>query len=337
MKQLINLIDNIHFIDKNQWNRLIDTSYNSSFFQANASYDFYKSLSFFEPFVFAVYEKDILKGVIIGYIQKENNKIKHFFTRRAIIPGGVLLADDISEQALRNLLVYCKNELSKKAIYIECRNYTDFNKYKQIFFLSGFQYIPHLNFHVNTSSLEMVNKNLGKSRKRDIKTSIRDGAELVYNPTFEEIKCWYEILFDLYKTRIKTPLFPFEFFSKLFHSGIGMFLLVKYKDEIIGGTLCVGLGSKVLYEWFACGLDRKYRNIYPSTLATWSGIEYAATHNYSIFDMMGAGKPNEAYGVREFKAKFGGELVEHGRFLCVLHPLLYQIGKIGIKILKAFS
>lgn len=31
--------------------------------------------------------------------------------------------------------------------------------------------------------------------------------------------------------------------------------------------------------------------------------------------MMGAGVPNDGgYGVRDFKAKFGGELVEYGRF-----------------------
>ena len=40
------------------------------------------------------------------------------------------------------------------------------------------------------------------------------------------------------------------------------------------------------------------------------------------------------FTVRDFKAKFGGELVEHGRFLCVRKPLLYWIGKTGVKLLK---
>ena len=50
--------------------------------------------------------------------------------------------------------------------------------------------------------------------------------------------------------------------------------------------------------------------------------------------MMGAGKPDEEYGVRDFKAEFGGELVEHGRFLCITKSVLYQIGVIGINTLK---
>ena len=53
--------------------------------------------------------------------------------------------------------------------------------------------------------------------------------------------------------------------------------------------------------------------------------------------MMGAGTPDAAYGVREFKAKFGGKEVEHGRFICVTKPLLYQIGKFGVWLLKRVS
>ena len=55
---------------------------------------------------------------------------------------------------------------------------------------------------------------------------------------------------------------------------------------------------------------------------------------FSVFDMMGAGKPDEDYGVRDFKARFGGKLVEEGRFVHIAHPLLYKIGKWGVKLLK---
>ena len=106
------------------------------------------------------------------------------------------------------------------------------------------------------------------------------------------------------------------------------------KDEIIGGSVCVAFDNKILYEWFVCGRDGVYKNIFPSTLATWAAIEYAATNKFEKFDMMGAGKPEEGYGVRQFKAKFGGELVEHGRFLYVINPLLYKTGEFAIKMLR---
>ena len=299
-----------------------------------------------------------LKGVIVGYITRERNSIKQLLTCRAIIIGGPLLADDATDEEVAALLkavaecraysVECKGNENSKAvtsastpytlrptpIYIETRNFHDYSKWRNIFEANGFAYQPHLNFHVDTSSVEMVDKNLGKSRKRDIRTTIRDGVTPVYQPTLNQIKEYYQILLNLYTTKVKTPLFSWNFFEQLHRTEHARFILTEYQGRIIGGTVCVELPNRALYEWFACGKDGLYDHIYPSCYATYLGIKYAAESGCQIFDMMGAGKPDEAYGVRDFKAKFGGELVEHGRFLCVRKPLLYKLGKLGVKILK---
>ena len=219
-------------------------------------------------------------------------------------------------------------------IYIETRNFNDYSPWKSVFEANGFAYQPHLNFHIDTTSVELVEGRLGKNRKRDIKTSIRDGATIIENPTIEHVRSYYQLLKQLYTTKIKTPLFSLHFFEQLYAQPGGRFILVELNGEIIGGTVCVELPGKCLYEWFVCGRDGEWKSIFPSSLATYAGIRYAAEHGCSRFDMMGAGKPDEAYGVRDFKARFGGEQVEHGRFLCVRKPLLYAIGKLGVKILK---
>jgi lipid II:glycine glycyltransferase (peptidoglycan interpeptide bridge formation enzyme) len=138
----------------------------------------------------------------------------------------------------------------------------------------------------------------------------------------------------LYTTKIKTPLFSLSFFEHLYAQPNGRFILVELNGEIIGGTVCVELPGKCLYEWFVCGRDGEWKSIFPSSLATYAGIRYAVENGCSRFDMMGAGKPDEAYGVRDFKARFGGEQVEHGRFLRIQKPLLYMMGKLGVKLLK---
>jgi hypothetical protein len=55
-------------------------------------------------------------------------------------------------------------------------------------------------------------------------------------------------------------------------------------------------------------------------------IQYAIQHQLPVFDTMGAGKPGVPYGVRDFKLRFGGDLVEHGRFLHINKPTLYRLG-----------
>ena len=250
-----------------------------------------------------------------------------------------------SSQKHASLTKNSKNIFKRYApIYIESRNFNDYSRWKDAFTAAGFDYLPHLNFHVDTSSVEVVEANMGKSRKRDIRTTIREGVSVVPIGDLkleigdlereQKIQEFYAILENLYKTKVKTPLFPVEFFLELSKHKDARFLLTELNGKIIGGTVCVAQEGKCLYEWFACGEDGVYPHVFPSCYATYAGIKYAAEHMIPRFDMMGAGKPDEAYGVRDFKAKFGGKEGEHGRFLCVTKPLLYKIGTIGVKILK---
>ena len=329
------IITDVNSIPDEQWDRLLKSSPTRSFFQTRECFDLYAANpTFMKPFCIAAEEEEQLKGVIIGYIQSDGGFAKRFFSRRAIINGGPLLADDISNEALSILLTHCKNNLQGKAIYVESRNYVDFSPYKDVFKGCGFDYVPHLNFHIDTSSEETVENNLAKSRKRNIRLSFRDGAEIVENPTKEDMHEFYHILCELYVNKVKTPLYPLSFFDYLFSQSYAKYFLVRFQGKIVGGTLCVSLQDNALYEWFACGEDGVYKNIYPSSVAKYAAIIYTARNNYHHYDMMGAGKPDEVYGVRDFKATFGGQLVEHGRFLAVINPLLYEIGKMGVKFMK---
>lgn len=306
----------------------------NNWFQTEECYNFYKSLSFLEAFKYEVRRDGEVKGKIVGYIQKDGGKLKRFFSRRAIINGGPVLAGDITDDELKSLLEGCRKALKGKAIYVESRNFDDYSAYRAIFEKCGWRYEPHYNFHIGTASAEVVESNLGKSRKRDIRTSLRDGAVYGEAVNLDEVKELYRILEKLYHKKVKTPLFPFEFFEKFCNTPFGKVFAVRFEGHIVGGTVCV-CGEDVVYEWFACGEDGVSKSVFPSTLATYAGIKYAAEHGYKRFDMMGAGAPDDGgYGVRGFKAKFGGKLVEYGRFKYIENPFLYKIGEFGVKLLK---
>ena len=332
-------------IDPQQWQALVDRSPYATWFQTKEAYEFYASLpDEMTPFAIGVEEDGYLTGVIVGYITQEKNPIKQLLTCRSIIIGGPLLDEHISAEALAALLQALSRSSCRYSptltdinrhspIYIETRNFHDYSKWKTIFEQCGFAYQPHLNFHQDCTK-ENILSSMSESRRRQIKKAIKNGVEIVEASSIKEVKAFYDILFDLYRNKIKTPLFAWTFFKDFYIQSYGKYFLVKYQDTIIGGIMCPILQGKAIYEWFVCGLDDVYKNQYPSVMATYAAIEYANKHNIPLFDFMGAGKPREAYGVREFKARFGGELVEHGRFLCVRKPLLYWIGKMGVKLLK---
>lgn len=203
------------------WNSLMKMSQYSSFFQSPECYDFYSQISNFAPFAYAVKNNGQLKGLIVGYIQSDGGKLKSYLSRRAIINAGPLLSPDIKAEELLFLLKTVKNELNGKAIYIETRNFFDYSKYKEVFRTSGFEYLQHLNFQIATLDENSTMVAMGKSRKRDIKVTMRDGAELVECPTKEEVSSYYQILKELYETKIKTPLFSEQFFQILNEKNTG--------------------------------------------------------------------------------------------------------------------
>ena len=313
-------------INQQQWRALVERSPHATWFQTPEAYRFYASISEMLPFAYGVSEEDRLVGVVVGYITQERCLLKQYFTRRAIIYGGPLLAEDISNEALTALLKAIRR-LGDKAIYVETRNFHDYSRWKSVFIANGFKYQSHLNFHVNTTSADLAQSNIGKHRWKYIRLSMRDGAKIIDTPTIDQVRAFYSILQDLYQTKVKTPLWSWEFFEQLYRVEHAKYILVELDGTIVGGTACVCLPGKAVYEWYACGLDNCRDDIRPLSVAIWGEMQYAAENGYPLFDFMGAGKPDEPYGVRDFKAEFGGELVEHG-------PLLYKIGTLGVKWLK---
>jgi len=332
---MIKIITKYEEIDKGQWNDLLyNRSTVASFFQSPEAYELYAPFNWAESIIVAVEEEGILTGVVVAILQHEGNGLMRYLTSRAIINGGPLLDKMISGEALESLLTTTIDILKKKCIYIETRNFNDYSQWRTTFETSGFSYQPHYNFHIDTSNPELVEKHFSSSRRYEIRQSFKEEAYI--DQKHEFILGLYNILHTLYKTKVRTPLPPLQFFQHLAQQPYCKIFIVH--DSIgkpIGGQVSVYLKNKAGYAWYCCGLDHEYKKIHPSVLANYSGIKYAADNGIPLFDMMGAGSPNDGgYGVRDFKAQFGGQLVEHGRFLYLCRPVIYKTAKWILNIRK---
>lgn len=317
-----------------QWNNLVETSKVTSIFQTPECYNFYNSLSFVDTFAFGVSEDDQLKGVMVGYIQADGGKIKRFFSRRAIVNGGLLLSDDISNEAVGQLLKAAKQELRKKAIYIELRNLNDYSRWQSTFQANGFSYEEHLGYIVPTPSEEEILMRMEKRRRQKIRAAFREGVKIDSHPSIDDVREYYAMLENMYTTRVKQPILPIEFFEKLIMQPFGRIFIIKYDGKIIGGQVSLLHKDRAIYDIYLTGLDREYRKLSPSAVGTYSSLQYAANNGYRWVDLMGAGKPGEKYGVRDFKESFRGELVSYGRNKFISNRILYMIGLCGLKIMK---
>lgn len=318
-------------IGRDQWQKLVAVSPVATWFQTPAAFDFYQSLpQELSAFAFAVQrESGELAALATGYIPQEKSYGKQLLTRRAILLGGLLLRQEATKEEIVLLLNALK---ALKVIYTECRNLADYTPWQSLLQENGFAYRAHLNFQVHLAD-EWANK-MSESRNRQIKKAMGQGVQVQVAQTEAQVSAFYQILKRLYQTKVRTPLWTESFFQALVKQGRGVVLVVEWEGKVIGGMACPVWEKKTMYEWFVCGLDEAYKEQYPSVMATFGALQYAAQQGITCFDFMGAGVPNVPYGVRDFKARFGGQEVEQGRFLYIRQPWLYRLGKMGVRWLK---
>ncbi|MHA1386483.1 MAG: lipid II:glycine glycyltransferase FemX [Candidatus Helarchaeota archaeon] len=320
-------------INRTKWKVFFEKNNLSTPFQSPEYYEFFRSVQGMSAQVFAVEHKNDLQALCVVTIQKEKG-IRGCFSRRAIVYGGVLVMDNKnSTKSLDILLKTINKEIGKKVIYIEMINLNDYSKFKPIFIDNGWDYLQHLNFKLDCSEEKIAWNNLNSNRKRQLIKAFKSNVKIEEAKNINEVEEFYRILKNLYDNKIRKPLMPWNFFEQFFCKHIGKILLVKFKEKVIGGILCPVLKNKAIYEWYIAGLDHEYKKLSPSVVATYAAIQYGFKNNLKEFDFMGAGKPSDQYGVREFKSRFGGKLVEHGRFIKICKPFQYRIGKFGLKIL----
>lgn len=312
---------------------------NGNFQQSTSLFRFYENIQYHDPFyVISVDDSDKLKGILLGVIIQSNGLIgiKNYFSSRCIIEGGPLVVEDDAD-IISGILLTLDSFIKNKVIYSEFRNNFSLEKFNELFLNNSWKYEEHLNFIVDINQLKEGNRKISRSKKSQVRKSLRNGAKIEVAMSVKDVFDFYNILHQLYKSKVKKPLPSFDFFENLFKiDSIFKYFLIRYEGKVIGGILCP-IYNDTISEWYVCGEDGKYDAVYPSVLATWAPIDYAINNNLLYFDFMGAGKPGDDYGVREFKSKFGGNLVENGRYIKIHKPLLYQISKLGLNILQTIN
>ena len=311
---------------KEHWDDLLKGSNLASYFQSPAGYQVLKGFSEWTVHAMGLKFKGVLVASLVFVIQKEKG-IKGFFSERCIIFSGPIFKD---QSALKILLEALDRKVAG-CIYIEIRNGYLTKDDQNVFIDLKWRYKKWLNFIVDTTESSSILKNMSESRRRQLKKSEKKGVQF-HNPVLlEDVKDFYTILQSLYLTKVRKPLPAWELFQLFFDSDPRNFVLVYYENKVIGGILCPFLMGTGLYEFYVAGLDEEYKDCYPSAMATYGAMVQAFELGIPKFDFMGGGNPEEGYGVREFKSRFGGEQVEWGRWLKVKKPVLFWLGSKYIK------
>jgi CelD/BcsL family acetyltransferase involved in cellulose biosynthesis len=259
-------------------------------------------------------------------------------TTRAVVYGSVL-SEPGSEgkQAVKRLLEAYRQEADRRLLFTELRNLAPLDGLKPVLDERGFAYQEHLNYLIDLNRPpEEILQNIGRRTRKQIRRGLRTGVVAVEEVQDRQglAEC-YALLRHTYAAA-GVPLADISLFEAaldlLVPREMARFSLACIGEKAVACSVDL-LYKDTVYGWYG-GTDREYTYYVPNELLTWKILEWAAQRGYRVYDFGGAGKPDEEYGVRDFKAKFGGELVAYGRNVCVHAPLLLNASRIGYSLFR---
>jgi hypothetical protein len=300
----------------------------ASFFQSPGFLELLNGVRGFDPvLVVAMDQAGHVHGCLAGTYQRDGGPLKAWFSRRLIVYGGPVAGPEAVPHLLAALLRHARG----RAIYVEVRNFFDTTAERAAFEAAGFTYTAHLNYILDLGGEEDTLKRLGNNRRRQIRDGLAAGATVGEAANDQEVADWYALLDTLYREKVRKPLPGLDLFHALHRSPHGRVFVVRHKGRVIGGSAGPVDAWGNVFQWYVCGSPEP--GVDAGVLAVWAQISYGARNGYQRYDFMGAGKPEEPYGVRTFKARFKGTEVCHGRYQRILSPGLFRLGKLGLTLL----
>jgi len=260
-------------------------------------------------------------------------------TSRAVAYGGVLCAEDEEgQEALAALLRGHNRSSGRRFLFTELRHRSDATTLQPTLAACGYEHEQELNFLIDLARpVEVIWEGLNRTARKNVHRAERDGLVVQEVSTEEGLTDFYALLRQVYADA-QVPLADVSLFRAAFEllrrRGLARFVLARSPQGVAGARVVL-LYKGVIFDWYA-GADRQRRDSRPNDFLVWHTLQWGAAHGYHTFDFGGAGHPDVPYGVRDFKAKFGGRLVNFGRERCVHAPRLLRLSEAGYNLLRRF-
>jgi serine/alanine adding enzyme len=255
----------------------------------------------------------VLAGTFLSHVSVRGGPL--FIPRKEGVAGGTIL--------LKKLLTKAKAE----SLYT--RVYPLFDQPDQLSLLkeSGFTREDWLNYLIDlTAGEQVLREKLTKHRRKGIQKAENLGLEVVDASSVGDIDTLYSLLLESH-ARAKIPLQDKSLFEAihglLVPKGMARMIMACSGGKPIAARVALAF-SGIVYDWYA-GSTAEAEETNANEFLAWRLMTWGCASGFRLFDFGGAGLPEEEYGPREFKRRFGGQLVNLGRYTVVHKPKMLKM------------
>ena len=321
------------------WRYFVDEHPQGNIFHTPEMFQVFCRTRGYHPELWAAMENGHVLALLLPVKITLMKGLLRFLTTRAVVYGSVLFKNGLKGQkALSKILHSYKKEVRGFPLFTELRNISNLSNIQQILNENGFIYEDQLNYLIELNRPEEeIWRSFDRKRRQEIKRAPKKGLVIEEVSCAEKIEIVHQILRKVF-SRIKVPLADISLFRAAYDlltpRNLIKIILAKLDDQYIGANVALTY-KKRIFGWY-CGFDRTFSSYFPESLMYWHQIQWGRENGFEVFDLGGAGKPNEDYGPRRFKAKWGGILVNYGRNTYVHAPLGLKLSNLGYQLLRRF-
>lgn len=271
----------------------------------------------------AVNENDeIIASMIALKFIAVSDFLKLFTTHSTVMGGPIFTEDRDGLRGLSLLIKHYDQMGGKKSIYRRIYPFNGQFRSKQVIEGNGYVREDWLNYLIDlTKTKEELFIGLKRDKRRAIKKAKENGVRIEEVRDKSLIPIFYGMLQQTYKDA-GLPVDDITLFESVLEvlvpNNMARYVLAKYNSEYIAGRLILTY-KKRIYDWYACA-SMEYLRLYPNEFLIWSILKWGSENGYHTFDFGGAGNANERVGIQHFKNRFGGKMVNYGRYTKVYKP-----------------
>ena len=281
-------------------------------YHSNNLFRVYYNTPGFAPLLVTASEDGKLIGKILLGVRTIRLLFPPFIVKRCYTYGkGEYFVEESRQEEIFNILLeHLTKEAFRDAFMVEFRYLN-----KPLFAYKHFRanhYFP-INWSRVRNSLHSQPKastRVSPSRLRQIRKGLKNGASIHEIKNREEIKQFAESLHKVGNIVIGKQFPNVAFFESIYDlfypNQQAKIFVVKYKEKIIGSSLCFYSGTDALL-YFSGGMKKRYARQYPGVLAAWAAMNDAFERGFSHFEFMHVGLPFKRHGYRNFTLQFGGK------------------------------
>jgi serine/alanine adding enzyme len=328
--------DVVRTLDETSWARFVDRHRSGSIFHTPEMHRVLAQTRNHRPSVWAAVDGDGRIGALMTpvTIATIGGPLRRLTTR--VVAFAEPLFDD--PEALRALLETYRRDAPRSALFTEVRNLADTGHGAVVLTEAGFRHEGHLNFLIDlTPPEDELWAKVAASARRNVQKARRLGVLIEEAEDQAGIAAAYGVLRQVYR-RIRVPL-PDRSLFEAAHRVLGPLgrfrMLLARRDGRTIGALSLLFHRDVVTYWYT-GTLREHATCRAGDLLVAHAIELGRSLGCRVMDFGGAGRPDEPYGVRDFKAKYGGRLVDFGRDVWVPSPGRLRLATAGYRLLRRF-